>query len=74
MATTEPEWLSRKRAASYLTARGYPISPQTLARLASNENAGKGPPFYRDPDAKRLTTYRREDLDAWREKRMVRVG
>jgi hypothetical protein len=35
-------WLSRKEAATYLTAMGYSISPRTLANYASD---GSGPPY-----------------------------
>ena len=43
----EKEWLSRAEAAAFLTKMGCPIAPGTLAKLASNNNGGKGPPFKR---------------------------
>jgi len=41
------EWLDRKECAAYLTALGRPISTHRLSNMASNNNAGKGPPLYR---------------------------
>jgi hypothetical protein len=39
------EWLTRRQAANYLTSLGCQISHRTLANLAANNNAGKGPPY-----------------------------
>lgn len=41
------EWLDRKECAAYLTALGRPISVSRLSNMASNKNAGKGPPLYK---------------------------
>jgi hypothetical protein len=69
-ATTE--WLSRKEAAIYLKRLGCPIAPKTLENLASNNNAGCGPPFTRI--GWKCVRYLRTDLDAWASRRMVRVA
>lgn len=63
--------MSRKEAAGYLTRKGCRISDRTLAKMASNENAGGGPPFTRH--GWRTVSYARADLDSWREKRAERV-
>lgn len=47
MPPSYPDKLSRKEAARYLTSLGYRIAPKTLANLAANNNARKGPPFIR---------------------------
>ena len=39
------DWLNRKDAARFLSAIGYPTTPRVLEKLASNNNAGHGPPF-----------------------------
>lgn len=64
-------WLNRKEAAQYLTARGRRISAQALANMASNNNAGKGPPFTRF--GWKCVQYARADLDAWMERERQRV-
>ena len=61
------DWLTRKEAAAYLTALGYPIAPRSLARLAAN-----GPPYRRFRH--RLTAYYRPDLEAWAKALTVEVG
>lgn len=66
------EWMSRKEAASYLTRIGCPISPGTLANLAANQNAGKGPCFFRVRNGP--VQYKRDDLDDWACLVSVRVG
>jgi hypothetical protein len=65
------DWLSRKEAAIYLSSIGCRISPRTLANLAANNNAGKGPPFKRF--RWKLVQYRREDLDAWAKRECVEI-
>lgn len=56
-------------AITYLTrtqvAEHYPISPHTLAKLAST---GKGPRFYKPTDK---CLYRAEDIEAWIEASVV---
>lgn len=70
--TYEPDdWLSRKEAALYLTSIGCPLSHQTLANLASNDNAMGGPSFTRI--GWRTIRYQRRDLDTWAHKRVQRV-
>ena len=69
--TPDDTWLSRKAAAIYLTRIGYPITNRTLEKLASNHNAGKGPPYSRV--SWKCTRYRQSDLDAWAKARTVRV-
>lgn len=62
--------LSRKQAARYLSDRGHAVSWGTLANFAKNNNAGKGPAFYRDgPRA----VYSVVDLELWRRNRLRRV-
>jgi len=61
-----PIWLCRKDAAAYLTSIGCPISPATLEKLASNDNAGGGPRFVRM--RWRTVRYRKDDLADWAEK------
>ena len=68
---TDSSFLTRKDAARYLTSIGCPISYQTLANLAVNNNAGRGPPF--TVTGWRTIYYRREDLDAWAKVRTRRV-
>lgn len=70
-AKPEKDWLSRKEASIYLTRLGCAIAPQTLAKLASNNNRGKGPSFTRN--GWKMVQYARADLDAWAAQRMVRV-
>ena len=64
-------WLSRKEAATYLTERGIRVTERTLANLASNNNAGKGPSFTRA--RWRTVLYARADLDLWLAREMRRV-
>lgn len=67
----EQQMLTRKQAAYWLTMRGCITSAKTLTNLASNNNAGKGPPFYRM--GWRSVGYLEADLDAWRRQRMRRI-
>jgi len=60
--------LNRKEAARYITSLGYTIAPQTLAEMASNNNAGKGPPFIKFGWSQ--VKYRKSELDAWTKSRM----
>lgn len=59
---SQKELLSRKEAANYIRQKGYPVVAQTLANMAANGNARKGPPYTL---IRRIVGYRREDLDAW---------
>ena len=63
--------LNRKEAARYLNSLGYTIAPQTLARMASNGNAEKGPPFVKFGWSQ--VKYRRCELDVWAKARMREV-
>lgn len=65
------DWLSRKEAAIFLNKIGCPVSPQTLATMAANNNAGAGPPYtrYRWKNVR----YLKADLIAWANKEMVRI-
>lgn len=67
----EKDWLSRKEAAIYLTRKGRTIGAGRLANLASNNNAGGGPPFTRD--GWKNVRYARADLDDWFTRQSVRV-
>jgi hypothetical protein len=53
--------LTRERTAEALTALGFPISPRTLATMASR---GGGPPYCR---FNRRAVYRWSDAVAWAE-------
>lgn len=55
--------LSRKEAARFLTQIGCPLAPRTLANMASNNNAGGGPPFIRI--RRRIVVYSEDELRAW---------
>ena len=66
-----PDKMSRKQAATYLTSLGTRLSEKTLANLASNNNAGKGPSFTRS--GWRTLYYFKADLDAWHKGRTVKV-
>ena len=65
------EFYSRKEAALYLTSIGHSISDGRLRNLASNNNAGGGPPF--DRISWGSVRYARADLDAWAKARTTRV-
>ena len=64
-------FLNRKEAAHYLSERGCQISGKTLRNLASHDNSGKGPSYYKVRWNR--VGYLTEDLDAWLKKEMVRV-
>lgn len=59
------DWLTRKMAAAFLTSIGAPLAPQTLAKLAANNNGGNGPPFTRT--RWKIVRYRKADLRQWAE-------
>lgn len=59
---------SRREAAAYLTALGYPIAEQTLNRLAWE---GEGPPYFLFG---RRVFYVDSDLIAWARSREKRRG
>jgi len=65
------EWLDRKECAAYLTALGHRISPSRLANLASKDNAGRGPPFYRIRWSR--VAYKPTEVADWAKLQMVRV-
>jgi len=65
------EWLTRKQASLYLTSIGCPLSPQTLANRAANNNKGNGPPYSRI--GWNIVRYKRSDLDAWAAKNIDRI-
>lgn len=65
------EFYDRKEAALYLSSIGQRITAATLRNLASNNNAGKGPPF--DRIGWGSVRYSRADLDAWAKARTTRV-
>jgi hypothetical protein len=68
----ESDFLSRKEASAYLAKIGCPLSVQTLANLAANQNAGNGPPFLRI--RKKIVRYQKSLLDEWAYKHTTRVG
>lgn len=63
MADAEEKHFTRKQAAAYLTSIGCRIAATTLAKLAANDNAGKGPRFKRW--RWRTVSYTKTDLDQW---------
>jgi hypothetical protein len=67
----EKRWLTRKEAAAFLSNIGCPITWGALANMASNNNAGKGPPFTRT--GWRSVRYEPADLRAWADKNTTRV-
>lgn len=71
MTEQKYEWLGRKEAARHLATLGHEIAVATLAGWAANGNAGKGPPFFRD--GWNRTRYRKDELEVWSKKRLVRV-
>jgi hypothetical protein len=68
----EKEMLLRKEAANYLQSKGCRITAKTLTNMASNNNAGNGPPYTRD--GWKTVLYARKDLDAWLTKRRTYIG
>jgi hypothetical protein len=68
----ENEWLNRKDASKYLHSIGCPVSPKTLANLASNNNEGKGPPFVRFRWNR--VSYRRIELKLWADCESERIA
>lgn len=66
------KWLTRKQAAAYLGSIGYPMSYRYLAKLASDDNSGDGPPFNRT--GHRTVVYSRAELDAWAFRKTKRVA
>jgi len=68
----EKEWLNRKDAARFLTSIGCPISPGTLANYASNNNAGKGPPFTRFRWNR--VSYHKPELRLWAARQSIKVA
>lgn len=65
------EWLTRKEAAAFLGAIGCPIAPGTLARMANNNNQGRGPPY--TVVSHRIVRYATADLRKWAQARTRRV-
>lgn len=65
------DWLNRKDAANFLTAFGYPTTWRVLEKLASNNNAGGGPP-YRQFRWSRVA-YQVKDLIEWAQANSRRV-
>lgn len=72
MSDARKDWLTRKEASAYLFSMGCPISVSTLANMAANENAGRGPPFTRA--GWRIVRYLKRDLDEWARRRIERVA
>lgn len=68
---SDSDWLTRKEAAKFLAALGCSISPKTLANLAANGNAGKGPPFTQT--RWKIVRYTKGDLELWAASQMRRV-
>lgn len=65
------EWLTRAEAATYLTSIGVPIKERTLAKLAEDENSGKGPAYTRS--GWRTVRYEKTDLDVWAKGRKRKI-
>ncbi len=64
-----PEYMPRKAVANYLRKQGLPCSETTLAIYACT---GEGPPFYKYRGRRIL--YRKNEVDAWRDRQLRRVG
>lgn len=64
-------WLGRKQASAFLETLGITAAPATMAKWGANNNAGEGPPFFRDGWSH--VRYRKDELETWAKKRMVRV-
>ena len=60
--------LTRKEAAAHLSSLGYPVSQETLRRLASE---GAGPPHIKF--LQRIVRYDRTALERWAESRTTRI-
>ena len=67
----DDDLLNRKAASAYLDKLGCPVAPKTLRNMAANDNAGKGPSFFRF--RWKTIRYKRSDLDAWARKEIRRV-
>ena len=65
------DWLTRKEAAKFLATLGCGVSAKTLANLAANGNAMRGPPFTQT--RWKHVRYRRGDLSAWAAEQSRRV-
>lgn len=70
-SVSSKDFLSRKEAVAYLNSLGYPISISSLEKMASNNNAGNGPPFMRF--RWKTVRYRRDELEAWAKRETVEV-
>ena len=70
----DDDLLTREQAAAYLQRLGCKTSPNTLAIMAMDNNAGGGPPhqIYKNK-RKHFVRYKRTDLDAWAAKKIRRV-
>lgn len=66
------EFLNRKECSAYLAYLGCPLSVGRLANLASNNNAGKGPPFYRTRWS--MVFYKRVEVEAWTKDQTKRIA
>jgi hypothetical protein len=66
------DWLDRKECAAYLTALGLRISVGTLGNMASNNNAGGGPPFYRTRWNR--VSYRPTEVADWAKNQTKRIA
>jgi hypothetical protein len=71
LSLAETEFLSRKEASSFLHRLGCPVSARTLEKLAANNNAGAGPPFYRF--RWKAVRYAKTELVEWARRETVRV-
>jgi hypothetical protein len=65
------DWLNRKDAANFLTAFGYPTTWRVLEKLASNNNAGGGPPYTQFRWSR--VSYQVKDLIEWAQANSRRV-
>ena len=65
------EWLTRKEASRYFCARGVPLNPRSLQRMASFEDRRAGPPYTRVRG--NLVRYHKSDLDEWIAKNVERI-
>ena len=66
------EWLSRKECSGYLLCFGLRLSVARLANLASNRNAGGGPPFFRTRWSR--VSYKTMEVAEWAKRQTERIS
>ncbi len=72
LALHQKEFLSRGECSAYLETLGLKIGVGALANLAANNNARKGPPFYRTGWTR--VYYKRTDVELWAKRKTERIA